>query len=73
MTDEDGIIVKLLDLPYAVHGLLRQNEDSSYTILLNSRDSWERNRQAYQHELNHLNRNDFRQGNVSVQEKEAHN
>ena len=73
MTDDDSVIVKLLDLPYAVHGLLRQNEDSSYTILLNSRDSLERNRQAYQHELIHLNLNDFCHGNVSVQEKEAHN
>lgn len=72
MTDDD-VFVRFLDLPCTVHGLLRQNEDSSYTILLNSRDSLERNRQAYQHELNHLNRNDFRQGNVSVQEKEAHN
>ena len=73
MTDDDSVIVKLLDLPYAVHGLLRQNEDSSYTILLNSRDSLERNRQAYQHELKHLSRNDFQPGDVSVQEKEAHN
>ena len=60
------------DMPCKVHGLIRANEDGSYTIILNSRDSRERNLQAYQHELDHLFRGDLDGSDVQVIEAEAH-
>lgn len=71
MTNND-VIVRLYDLPLSVHGLIRKNGDGTYTVLLNSRDTRERNMETYKHELDHLRRNDFQPGDVSVQEAEAH-
>jgi hypothetical protein len=71
LTDND-VIVKLYDLPSSVHGLIRQNGDGTYTVLLNSRDSRERNLATYKHELDHLRRDDFQPGDVSKQEADAH-
>lgn len=66
------INVQYLDLPCHIHGLIRENEDGSATVILNSRDSWERNLQAYRHELNHLLRDDFCEADVQTVEAETH-
>lgn len=59
----ENIKVKLWDLPYSIHGLTIYYFDDDgqgyYTILLNSRDNAERNYQAYEHELSHINNCDF--------------
>jgi len=60
------------DMPCKVHGLIRANEDGSYTIILNSRDSRERNLQAYQHELDHLLKGDFEKVDTNEIEGRAH-
>lgn len=59
-------------MPCKVHGLIRANEDGSYTIILNSRDSRERNLQAYQHELDHLLKGDFEKADANEIEGRAH-
>ena len=58
------INVQYLDMPCRIHGMIRENEDGSYTVILNSRDSRERNMKAYQHELEHLFRGDFQRDDI---------
>ena len=58
------INVQYLDMPCRIHGMIRENEDGSYTVILNSRDSRERNMKAYQHELKHLFRGDFQRDEI---------
>lgn len=65
--------MQFLDMPYTIHGAVRGNEDGSYTILLNSRDTRERNLKAYQHELGHILRDDLHsEEDVQVIEARAH-
>ncbi len=67
------INIQFLDMPYKVHGMLRENEDGSFTILLNSRDSRERNLKAYQHEIKHLMRDDlYSEEDIQIIESRAH-
>lgn len=66
------INVQYLDLPCTIHGLVRENVDDSYTIILNSRDTRERNLQTYIHELNHLLHGDLEKIDVQAVEAEAH-
>lgn len=69
----EDVNVAYLDLPVRVHGFVRQNGDCTCTIVLNSRDSRERNMEAYRHELEHLQRDDFySDSNVDTIETAAH-
>ena len=53
------IAAKVIDLPHDIHGLTTIADDGSYIILLNARDSRERNRQSYLHELKHIEHEDL--------------
>ena len=53
------IAAKVIDLPHDIHGLTTIADDGSYIILLNARDSRERNRQSYLHELKHIEHGDL--------------
>ena len=53
------VIVKYLDLPCRVKGICTENEDDSYTIILNSKLNYEQNVESYKHELSHISNNDF--------------
>ena len=55
----DYLNVSTLNLPYGVHGFCRLNEDGGYTIMVNARDSYERQVKAYLHELKHIANDDF--------------
>lgn len=50
-----------------------KNKDDSYTILLNSRLSHERQLECYLHAINHIHSNDFEKSNSNIIELEAHN
>lgn len=52
----------LRTLPYGVKGLCRENEDGSHTIVLNSRYTYENNLHSYEHEIEHIRNNDFKNG-----------
>lgn len=60
------------DMPYKVHGLIRANEDGSFTIILNSRDTREQNLRAYEHELRHILHDDMHADDVQSIEARAH-
>lgn len=47
------------DLPVSVAGYTVLNADSSYTVVLNSRLTFERRMQAYQHEMKHILTGDY--------------
>lgn len=67
------INVQFIDMPCKIHGAVRENEDGSVTILLNSRDSRERNLKAYQHELKHILRDDLHsEEDIQLIEARAH-
>lgn len=67
------ITVKILDFPNAKgRGMVTQNEDGSYTILINARLSDTDQRKAYRHELRHIKNYDFEKFSVQQIEYDAH-
>ena len=48
------------------------NEDGSYTILINSRLSYEGQLKAYEHAMKHIRENDFEKTDVQKIEYDAH-
>lgn len=52
--------------------LVTENEDGSYTILINSRLSYEEQLKAYEHGMKHINNDDFRKNDVQKIEAVAH-
>ena len=59
MYDPNNAKVILLDLPCAVHGFVVSDGFDFYTIVLNSRLSYEMQRQAYMHEVSHIENGDI--------------
>lgn len=66
------VFVHEMDLPTTVDGFTRCNEDGSYTIILNARSAHCRRIRAYDHELRHIQRNDFAGSDVQEIESENH-
>lgn len=53
--------------------MVTENEDGSYTVLINARLSYEGRLQAYKHALRHINNDDFhKQEDVQKIEYNAH-
>lgn len=55
----ETIGVYFIDMASRVEEQIILNEDGSFSIFLNSRLSWERQMEAYQHALQHIMRDDF--------------
>lgn len=70
--DVDSINVKLIDFPAPGHEMVVENEDMSYTILINAHLSYEEQIKAYEHALKHITECDFRKDNVQIIEAHAH-
>ena len=60
------------NLPTSISAYVVSNPDGSYTILLNSRLTWERRKQAYQHELEHIRNGDYERRSADMIELHAH-
>ncbi len=70
---EDDINIIMCDLPCSIGGYTYKSIDGYYTIILNSRLSHERNMQTYQHELDHINREELgAKSDVDLLEFRAH-
>lgn len=52
--------------------IVTPNEDGSYTVILNSRHTSEKQREAFFHALKHIHNNDFEERNVQDIETVAH-
>lgn len=63
----------LIDMDVLIGEQVIKNRDDSYTILLNSRLSHERQLECYFHAINHIKSNDFEKSNADMIELEAHN
>ena len=66
------VIVYMMNLPTRIKAVSTENDDSSYTILINSKLNIEQQKQGYLHEMNHIKNNDFEKFNVDVIEYHAH-
>ena len=53
------IQVFLVDMPVAVKGLTVKNSDNGFTILINAGLSDQAQIAAYDHEMEHINNNDY--------------
>lgn len=65
--------VKLLDMDCAIPEQVIKNNDDSYTIILNSRLSSERQFEAYLHAIKHITGNDFNKNDADRIEFDSHN
>ncbi len=70
MKEIDNVVI--MPLEYGMHGVSVLNHDGSITVILNSRDSHERQIKAYQHELKHIEKRDFEKHDVQEIENQAH-
>lgn len=55
----DEYIVRLMDLPLSIKGIVALDESGFPNIYINSRLSLDEQRKAVKHELKHIARNDF--------------
>jgi hypothetical protein len=53
------IIFRYIDLPCETHGFVREDSEGNYNIYINARMSIDMQREAAQHELNHVRNEDF--------------
>lgn len=68
----NDIKVILQDLPTTISGFVKET-DNFYTIVLNSRMTYERNKETYKHEQCHINNGDLdRECTADQIEAEAH-
>nr|DAF77654.1 MAG TPA: IrrE N-terminal-like domain [Caudoviricetes sp.] len=68
-----NIILLYKDLPYSVSALTHENDDGSYTIMVNSRLTHKRQINAVIHELQHISVDDFtREEHANLIENLAH-
>lgn len=63
------VSVRFLQMPYRVKGFVKKNADDSYTIILNSRLSYEQNVKTYKHEIAHITNGDFDKFDVNEIER----
>lgn len=61
------------NLPTTIAAYVVANPDLSYTIVLNSRLTFERRMQAYKHELHHIENGDYERKSADLIELYAHN
>ena len=61
------------NLPTTIPAYVVENNDMSYTIVLNSRLSHEKNLLSYWHEIRHIQEQDFEKEDIQKIESEAHN
>jgi len=66
------IFTYLVDMPRGFKGHCNSNPDGSYSIFINSKLSFEVQREVYLHELAHILNNDFNKFDVDEIEYNAH-
>lgn len=55
----EHIRVFFVDMPSGIKGFTVKNDDDSYTILINAGLSHEMQIEAYDHEISHIDNNDY--------------
>lgn len=54
-----NIIVRIIDLPCTVRGYTALDDEGDYNIYLNARLSPQQQKNAYNHEMKHISRDDW--------------
>lgn len=62
----------LVNFPVPGNEMVVQNEDGTYTILINAKLSQDGQLKAYQHALSHINNKDFEKSDIQSIEFQAH-
>ena len=70
--DSPDLTLVYIDFPACGREMVTRNADGSYTVLINSRLSYDAQRKAIRHALHHIERGDFDRLEVQQIEKEAH-
>ena len=70
MTPDVNVV--LLDFPNPGKEMVFENEDGSYTILINSKLSYNGQLLAYNHAMKHIQNYDFQKSDVQIIETVAH-
>jgi uncharacterized protein YjaG (DUF416 family) len=67
-------MIKVMDMPYSIHELVRQNIDNTFTIFINAHDCAERQQLSIKHAINHIRNGDFNDMgiNASMLEVDRH-
>jgi len=60
------VLVKFVDLPCRVKAVSTENEDGSYTVILNSKLNYEQNVESFKHEIRHIEKKDFDKDDVDM-------
>lgn len=55
----EDVFVNYADLPCTIGAFVVANNDTTYTIILNSRQSREKNIESYWHEIRHIMNGDY--------------
>ena len=71
MTNQD-VQVQFINFPEKGNEAVTKNEDDSYTIFINAKLSHERQLEAYEHAIRHIENGDFEKTDVDKIEFEAH-
>ena len=66
------INTKLMNMDVLIPEHIIKNNDGSYTIILNARLSHERQLEAYEHALKHIQNGDFEKNDADKIENDAH-
>lgn len=56
---EDNVKIRCIDLPCTIKGITVQDGNGFYNVYINAKLSEEAQKQALEHELTHIKRNDF--------------
>lgn len=72
LNDDYDINVHILDFGNSIPATVTINDDGSFSIFLNARLSYERRLEAYWHEIQHIQNQDF-YSHMSVDEMESVN
>ena len=59
--------VRFVDMPPKVKALVAENEDATFSVYLNSKNSRDQNYLSFLHELEHIENNDFQNGKTIQQ------
>lgn len=69
--EHPNIYTNTMDMDTCVHAFVRQTPTDDYVIIINSRLSDQAQREAFRHEMRHIENNDFERADIlGVQEVE---
>ena len=59
LLEEIDYFIRIVPLPWEIRGMTATNPDGTFSIYLNSRNTYGQNQKAKQHELDHIENEDF--------------